>query len=208
MICGDAEVYRAQKSVAVGRLDQPAGTGAVDKRVRLVGADTQRRSDVVGTEVRAQRRHQQGVEHRFVQPAEAFDQCELRRLHDGGRRSFAVGRSRGGDRRPKQEGQARCRDHQRPNDFGCRCGAEGFGRVGRPPAGSVRPSDTTGFSRSSAVASARRAGRCANGSAATTTVDAGSVTRSARLPSSSSSSRCASSMTTAASGSSSRAAVW
>ena len=63
------------------RFDQSAGAGAVHQECGvLVGADPQRRRDVVGPEVGAQRRHQQGVEYRLVQPAQPLDQREIGRL--------------------------------------------------------------------------------------------------------------------------------
>ena len=53
------------------------------------GRDPQRRRDVVGPEVGAQRRHQQRVEYRLIQPAQPLDQREAGRLRDRGRGRFA-----------------------------------------------------------------------------------------------------------------------
>ena len=52
---GDATMHRAQEGVAVRRLDQSAGAGAVDKGLRVLGTDAQRHRDVVGPEFRTER---------------------------------------------------------------------------------------------------------------------------------------------------------
>ena len=88
---GDAEVHRSQELVAVRRLDQAAGAGAVDKYLRVFRADSQCPRHVVGPELRAQRGHQQRVEHRFVHPAQPLDQRELGGLHDRHRGRLAIG---------------------------------------------------------------------------------------------------------------------
>ena len=55
MIPAMQTMHRTQERVAVRRLDQAAGAGAVDKGLRVLRADPQRRRDVVGPELRAQR---------------------------------------------------------------------------------------------------------------------------------------------------------
>ena len=85
--------------MAVRRLDQPAGAGTVHEALSVLRPDPQRRPDVVRPEVRAQRCDQQGVEHRFVQPAQPLDQRELGRLRDRGRRRLPVARGGRGNRR-------------------------------------------------------------------------------------------------------------
>ena len=114
------------------------------------------------------------------------------------------GRCRRGDRGPQQERQPGGRHHQCPNDLVEVVGLPVFRlRPGRPRTGSVRRVTPRGSPARSRWRMRATAGRWASGSAAITTVDAGSRHMFAEPGEFSSSSRCASSITTATRSSSS-----